>query len=177
MEPPNSLPGLGRPALSTLLTLNLAKQAAMAGLPALLHDTSPNLVFLQEVSPSAQLLPLATSRGYTCHFSTSTAAPKRTIAVLANVPVTISEGRPGYLLEVSHGGHTFINVHAPSGTSGAQLRDREALFGRLAARCRSSPPLPVLVGDFNAIIHQQDAEANAAQRSSPALLGLVNNFC
>ena len=161
-------------SLFTILSLNTAHMASMAGLPALLHETSPNLVFLQEISPNAQLLALATSKGYSCHFSTSRQPPKRTLAILANVPVVVSDGRPGYLQEVKVGGMVFINIHAPSGAS--ERREREAMFGRLVARCRQLDK-PVLVGDFNCVLHPLDVEANFLAKSSPALLRLVNDLC
>ncbi len=124
--------------------------------------------------PNAQLLALATSKGYSCHFSTSRQPPKRTLAILANVPVVVTDGRPGYLQEVKVGGMVFINIHAPSGAS--ERREREAMFGRLVARCRQLDK-PVLVGDFNCVLHPLDVEANFLAKSSPALLRLVTDLC
>ena len=50
------------------------------------------------------------------------------------------------------------------------------MFGRLVARCRQLDK-PVLVGDFNCVLHPLDVEANFLAKSSPALLRLVNDLC
>jgi len=67
----------------------------------------------------------------------------------------------------------FIKIHAPS--SSRERRGREAMFGRLVARCRQLDK-PVLVGDFNCVLHPMDVEANFLAKSSPALLRLVNDI-
>ncbi|OBQ33085.1 MAG: hypothetical protein AN484_27445, partial [Aphanizomenon flos-aquae WA102] len=60
-------------SLLTLLSYNTWKKADLAGLPALLRENRPHLVFLQEVSPNSSLATFAAGAGYTVHFSASPA--------------------------------------------------------------------------------------------------------
>ncbi len=99
----------------SLLTFNTYHMADFAGLPFLLQTHHSHLAFVQEVSPDATLLSLAAATGYSAFFSTSTSPPKRTIAVLACVPVQASALTPGYTQLVHLGDLSFIHLHQPSG--------------------------------------------------------------
>jgi hypothetical protein len=131
-------------SLLSLLSFNTYHMTDFAGLGPFLQAHSPHLAFVQEVSPHASLLSLAAATGYSAFLSTSTSPPKRTIAVLARVPVQVSALTPGYTQLVRLGDLAFIHLHLPSGGwSGAAVLDRAAMLrgsAPLSARaCASNP--------------------------------------
>ncbi len=98
----------------SLLTFNTFHMADFAGLPSLLQTYRSHLAFVQEASPDASLLSLAAVTGYSAFLSISTSLPKRTITVLACVPVQVSALTPGYTQLVYLGDLSFIHLHLPS---------------------------------------------------------------
>jgi exonuclease III len=147
--------GKASASLLSILSLNCFKLPDMAGLPALLRENRPHFIFLQEVGPTAQLSGLASASGYFVHKSTCD-SPRRTMAVLSReqgVRVTYLEA--GYMQFIQWGSLSFVHVHLPSGP--IEQPAREAMLRRLRHPLRLAVP-PILVGDFNVVLHPMDTE-------------------
>ena len=144
-------------SLLSLLTFNTYRMTDFAGLPALLHAHRPHLAFVQEVTPHASIAAMAAAVGYSAYLSTSTSPPKRTIAVLARLPVRVSALTPGYAQLVELGDLSFIHLHLPSGGWSGAARDRAAMLRGLHPHLQR-PVAPILVGDFNCVTQQIDTE-------------------
>jgi exonuclease III len=155
VPPPSRHDGEAPASLLSVLLLNCFKLPDMAGLPALLRENRPHLVFLQEVAPTAQLSAVAASAGYSV-FKSVCDSPSRIMAVLSRVPdLLASSVEAGYMQFVQWGSLSFVHLHLPSGSR--ELVAREAMLRRLRPRLRLPVP-PVLVGDFNCVLHLQDTE-------------------
>jgi hypothetical protein len=148
-------------SLLTLLSFNTFHMSDFAGLAGLLQNHHPRLAFVQEVSHFTLLPGLAAAFGYSSFLSTSTAPPKRTIAVLSHCPAQVRALTPGYSQLVSLGDLAFINLHLPSvGWSGAAIENRAAMLQSLRQHLHGPVP-QALVGDFNCVISQIDTKAQA----------------
>ena len=83
---------------------------------------------------------------------------------------------PGRMLLLTlDGGLQFINVYAPSGNQYREQRRMffiEALLRNLSHR----DSLPILLGDFNCILHRSDTTANFEAKNCPALSDLIRLF-
>jgi len=163
------MPERRRSPFFSLLTLNTNKQAGLAGLPALLRDTRPDFVFLQEVNISAaQLAAAVGGLGYTAAVSTSL-QPRRCIAVLSLHPDAVVEDLwPGFLQKVVFCNFAIFHLHAPSGNN--FYRDRTAFFWSVEGFVEQAVPfLPLLVGDFNCVTAAQDLSTPNPARMCPFL--------
>ncbi len=171
--------GEAQGSLLSLLTFNTYHMSDFAGLGPLLQSHRPHLAFVQEVSPHASLLSLAAATGYSAFLSTSTAPTKRTIAVLARVPVQVTALTPGYTQLVRLGDLSFVHLHLPSGGwSGAAVLDCAAMLRGLHPSLQVPVP-PILVGDFNCVIQQMDTEDLSFvvnRKFSQELFDIVTSF-
>ena len=163
-------------SLLSILSFNTFKLLDLAGLPALLRENRPHFVFLQEVAPSVQLLAVAAAAGYTAYKSVSV-SPRRIMAVLSRVPdVQVSDLEAGYVQFLQWGPLSFVHVHLPSGNK--EHVAREAMIRRLRPRLRLPVP-PIILGDFNCVLHQLDTEDDRFRvnyRFSQALEDTVSEF-
>jgi exonuclease III len=150
-----SRPGQQGPPLAAntffkLITFNMMKRTDLSGLPTLLRDIQPHIVFLQEVLPSTSLQTVAGPLGYQVWTSTAAKPSTRTIAVLSRLPNTqVEEEEPGYIQEVTIGDFSFLHFHLPA--AGREL------LRKVRPRLRKPLP-PILIGDFNCVIDPQDVQ-------------------
>jgi exonuclease III len=167
-------------ATLSLLTFNTNRRADLGGLPGLLRDCHPDLVFLQEVAVSPTALSAAVAgMGYTV-WRSDLAQPRRCIAVLARRPAAVTEVVPGYAQHVEVLGLHFLHFHSPAGTNTASRTEREQFFQARKQFISSLPIAPILIGDFNCVINpfdvQQGPEPFDAWKLSPALRSLITSF-
>jgi len=149
--------------------------ADLAGLVAILRESRPDLVFLQEVNLSLdRLKAVVGGLGYSAWLSTCH-TPKRTIAVLSLHSNTIvSDLQPGYLQQVQLKQFYFLHFHSPSGCAEYQARLR--LFNLARDVINTLPSTPVLVGDFNCVTAAIDLENVVDRRICPVLCAIVHDF-
>jgi endonuclease/exonuclease/phosphatase family metal-dependent hydrolase len=149
----------GRPtaaATFSTLSLNTNRRADLAGLPGLLRDSFPDLVFLQEVAVSASSLTAAVSGlGYTV-WRSECVQPRRCIAFLAKSPAVVTEPVPGYLQQIVIHGITILHLHCQPGATA--YAEREELFRTVRRIILPLAVAPLLIGDFNCVINQFDVE-------------------
>jgi exonuclease III len=171
--------GSGRPAatatLSTL-TLNTNRRADLAGLPGLLCDSSPDLVFLQEVTVSTASLSAAVSGlGYKA-WRTEIAQPRRCVAFLTKHAAIVTDPVPGYLQKIEVLGLTFLHLHCPA----VRKEPREELFRTIRNLISPLPVVPFLIGDFNCVINPFDVQIGPQpfdnHKFSEVLRNIVTDF-
>ena len=89
------------PEFFTFISLNTNKRADLGGLPALIRENRPNLVFLQELKvPHDRLLAAVGGRGYSA-FRSELIQHHRTITILSNIKCTVTDLMPGFLQKIS----------------------------------------------------------------------------
>jgi endonuclease/exonuclease/phosphatase family metal-dependent hydrolase len=156
-------------SLLTILSLNTNKRADLGGLHAILKETKPHLVFLQEVVSYNAASALASAFGYTLSASTLHRAQQDLILVtLTRLPATVLEIRPGMAQLVTVGALPFINLHAPSA-------ETPTFFPSLRPHL-DSPIAPVLIGDFNVVQDPMDYTPGPARPPCLALSRILNEF-
>ena len=148
----------GEAAASLLSILNANKRADLGGLHSYIRDCQPHLIFLQEVFSIPFLTTLASSYNYQCFTSTLVQPQRpRICAVLSRLPnTTVVELSPGYAQLASVGALSFINIHAPTD----DFQHRDLLFASFHPHLALPIP-PLLVGDFNCVLHPIDRSSNA----------------
>ena len=162
-----------------VLSLNVgANRIYFGGLIDFLKRYSPDLVLLQEVSVETETLDSLVSRlGFQaiCNVNLLEERYVGTAVVFkrgTNVEVTnLVLNR---LQKVVWKGETFLNIYAPTGNVGKNLR-RE-FFGDAVLKSLNRDNLPILAGDFNCIVDDEDTEKNAANKRCPMLALIVNAF-
>jgi hypothetical protein len=156
-------------SLLTILSLNTNKRANLGGLHAILKETKPHLVFLQEVFSYNAASALAFVFGYTLAASTLHRAQSDLILVtLTRLPATVLEIRPGMAQLVTVGALSFINLHAP-------YAETPTFFPSLRPHLDSSIA-PVLIGDFNVVQEPIDYTLGPARPRCPALGRILNEY-
>jgi hypothetical protein len=131
-------------SLLTVLSLNTNRRADLGGLHAIIRETKPHLVFLQEVISYDAAAALAATFGYTLTASTLHQAQRDLIlATLSCLPATVQEVKPGRVQLVTVGALPFLNIHVDS-------QNLLAFFTSLRPHL-NSPISPVLIGDFNCV--------------------------
>jgi exonuclease III len=167
-------------ATFSTLSLNTNRRADLAGLPGLLRDCSPDLVFLQEVVVSTTSLATAVSGlGYTV-WRSAIAQPRRCIAVLSKHAAVVTDPVPGYLQQVTVHGLTFLHLHCPAGTSAELRAERNRLFQEVRRIISPLAISPILVGDFNCVINPFDVQVGPVpfdpHKMSVSLRDLITDF-
>ena len=145
------------PPFFSTITFNINRRADLAGLPAILRESRPDLVFLQEVNISLNNLKAAvTSLGYSVYMSANE-QPKRVIAILSlHNNISVINVKPGFLQKATLNNLDFYHLHAPSSSS---TQDKNEFFKLVADLVtQSSNNLPILIGDFNSVIDVKDVE-------------------
>ena len=163
--------------LFTILSLNCNKRADLGGLPTLLRENNPNLVFLQEVTlPAGRLSAAVGGLGYKVHTSERN-QPHRVIAVLSNVNnVNVINLIPGILQKVTIGNFSIFHLHTPTDPT---FLTKTEFFQQLDNFIsNSNNTMPILVGDFNCIIDAKDYENlnDGHNRFSSPLKNIVSKF-
>ena len=150
-------------SLLSIISLNTNKRADLGGLHSIIRDCQPHLVFLQEVKSTQILTSLASAYNYQVFASTLIQPQRpRICAILSQLPATtVLEILPGKAQMASIGALSFINIHAPTDDREA----REALFSSLRTHL-SLPVPPLLLGDFNCVLHTIDQSSTASLRTS-----------
>ncbi len=153
----------------------------MGGLALLLDalpTPAPSIIFLQEVAlDQPRLQALARRLHYTAFSSTSPPQSDRKLVVLSKTktPPTFTDLHPGFLQLVTFPSIAFLHLHAPSGSS--ETIAREAFYnGEVAAALAASPELPIVIGDFNSIILQEDTTHNFSKKASRSWARLVSAY-
>jgi exonuclease III len=166
----SSIDGEAPASLLTTLSLNVNHRADLGGLPVIIRDTRPHLIFLQEVPSHITL----SFHGYRSWIS-SQPQPSRTIAILSRLPGTaVADLHPGSAQSVTIGALSFIHLHAPSGFIAEA--ERSLFFTSLRPHLSTAVP-PVLVGDFNCVLAPLDVDRPLHRhRISATLQSLINDF-
>ncbi len=146
-------------------TVASTSPASLYSLFALLKESLPHLVFLQEVSSFNILTSLAAASGYKAWASTLLQKGHDHIwATLSRFPdTTVTEFCRGCAQQVAISGLSFFNIHAPSDPS-----ERTALFTALC-----------LVGNFNccqAFINYSSPVVQFTRQRNLALIAILADF-
>jgi len=153
-------------SLLTILSFNTNKRADLDGFHAILKETKPHLVFLQEVCSYNAASALASLFGYNLTASTLHQAQRDLILVtLTRLPATVQEIRPGMAQLVTVGALPFIHLHAPSA-------DTPTFFTSIRPHL-DSPISLVLIGDFNVVLDQLDCTPGSHTRNRCPGLGRI----
>jgi hypothetical protein len=161
----------------SILSLNVAKQAALGGLALLIDQLSqkPAIILLQEVSLDNDFVHEAAQRlQYTAHISPSPPESSRRLVVFHRTPTApvITDPVPGYAQLISFLTLSLLHIHAPSGSN--EYAARDLFFRRDVGQVLAALPAPpLLLGDFNCVLFQLDAAANFNQKRCPPLSDLV----
>ena len=154
---------------------------SMLSLADMLKTDKPEILFLQEVtSPTSDLLARVTGLGYSAECNIDRLHPTRPgTAIVWRQTLKVSE--VNCLIErraqsIRVGGETYINVYAPSGSN--NKRERAEFFTELFPHLLhiGGGKLPVLVGDFNAVLSAADTTRNFAAKYCQVLDGLVTQM-
>ena len=147
----------------------------------MLKTDKPEILFLQEVtSPTSDLLARVTGLGYSAECNIDSLHPTRPgTAIVWRRTLKVSEvncltERRAQSIRV--GGETYINVYAPSGSN--NKRERAEFFTELFPHLLhiGGGKLPVLAGDFNAVLSAADTTRNFAAKYCKVLDGLVTQM-
>ena len=146
-----------------IMSANIAM--SMLGLSDILKRDKPELLFLQEINISSQIVNDIVSRmGYSAECNVDALQPTLPgTAIVWKSSLKVSE--INQLIErraqsVKCAGETFVNVYAPSGSG--NRRERWEFFNELATHIiqAGGTKLPVMAGDWNAILEQCDTTRN-----------------
>jgi hypothetical protein len=157
-------------SLLIVLSLNTNKRPDRGGLHAILKETKPHLVLLQEVSSCNAASALASLFGYNLTASTLQQAQKDLILItLTRLPATVQEICPGMAQLVTVGALPFHYLQAPS-------HDTNTLFPSLRPHL-DSPISPVLIGDFYCVQDPLDCTPGSHLRARcPVLSQILQEF-
>jgi hypothetical protein len=153
--------------LLTVLSFNTNKRAELGGLHAILKETKPHLVFLQEVFSYNAFSALASLFGYNLKASTLRQVQRDLILVtLTILSATVQEICPRMTQLVTVGALPFLHLHAPS-------HDTPTFFPSIRPLL-DSPISPVLIGDFKCVQGPLDyAPGRHACAHCPALARIL----
>ena len=163
-----------------ILSLNVAANSTLfGGLLTLLVSFKPHLVLLQEVACDTETLKnFVSALGYDafCNVVMEGGRGLGTAAVWGqglNVDA-VNVVCPDRILEVVCGDLKILNVYAYAGKSAEWIR--RTFFGQDCLQAVKNAGRPILFGDWNCILDDKDTEANAGNKKSAALGGLVRDL-
>ena len=161
------------------LSANIAM--SMLSIPDILKRDKPDLLFLQEINISSESVNDIVNRlGYSAECNIDTLHPTLPgTAILWKTSLNI--GQVHQLIErraqsVKCAGETFLNVYAPSGSG--NRRERWEFFNELFTHIiqNGGDKLPVMAGDWNAVLDQLDTTRNFQSKFCKVLNRLVKNM-
>ena len=138
---------------------------SLLAVPEILKRDQPDLLFLQEINVSSESVNDTVGRlGYSAECNVDPLHPTLPgTAILWKTGLNI--GQINQLIErraqsVTCAGETFINIYAPSGSS--NRRERWEFFNELFTHIvqAGGVKLPVMAGDWNAVLQQLDTTRN-----------------
>ena len=165
-----------------ILSLNIGGSTTLGGLTPILELENPDIVMLQEVHCSTQVLTsIVRKYGYLC-LCNNNPEDEKTLGTAfvwkKSLPV-----KNVFSVEICrlqtceiYDQHLF-NIYAPSGQEAKS--DRREFFGGIvfnAMRGVTNGTIPILGGDFNCILQDIDSAANQVNKKCQALQDLVNVF-
>lgn len=162
-----------------IISLNVNHTGTLGGLVNIIKNKKPTIVCLQEVSQDTQELNKIVSRlGYTGISNLGVdRRPGVAILHLITLPVieirNLDQGRLQILL--TQGGHKIMNLYAPSGNSKKEER-RQFFNGPVLRNIRLSEIIPIIVGDFNCVISEQDCVENYQRKKCEPLKQVIELF-
>lgn len=162
-----------------LCTFNVNHSRLLSGIVDFLISENPDIVAIQEVPQGTEELNALISRYGYGGFSSLGVNEQPGVGYIYRTSLQVREIHPlvpgRMLLLTLDGGLQFINVYAPSGN---QYREqRRMFFGETLLRNLSHRDnLPILLGDFNCILHRSDTTANFEAKNCPALTDLIRLF-
>ena len=154
---------------------------SMLSIPDILKRDKPDLLFLQEINISSiSVNDIVNRLGYSAECNTDTLHPTLPgTAILWKTSLNI--GQVHQLIErraqsVKCAGETFLNVYAPSGSG--NRRERWEFFNELFTHIiqNGGDKLPVMAGDWNAVLDQLDTTRNFQSKFCKVLNRLVKNM-
>ena len=159
-------------------SLNVNQKVNFGNLHDRLRSDLPDLVFLQECIESSDSLNHTFNRFGYRGFSSICEERGHGVAVLYRDTLPIQDIlplEPGALLLVNLEDISFINIYAPSGN--ALKAERRKFFSETLLRnLQLRGNTPILIGDFNCVLHRQDTIDNFKNKQCFALSELVNLF-
>ena len=162
-----------------IISANIAM--SIVSLPDILKRDVPDLLFLQEINISTDNVNNCVNKlGYSAECNIDTLHPTLPgTAILWKSNLEVSE--VNQLIErraqsVKCAGEIFINVYAPSGSG--NRRERWEFFNEMFTHILQAggDKLPVLAGDWNAIVEKCDTTKNFESKFCKVLARLVNNM-
>ena len=165
-----------------LISKNIASSKRIELIIDILKTGKPHLLLLQEVTLSTVQLQTAVSHlNYNCESNIDVLHPSQpgtAVVWKIDLPVEHVESLETCRLQsITIGNQAFLNIYAPSGS--VNRRQRNLLFSRdmfphlLALQTNL---LPVLAGDWNCILAEQDTTTNYRDKVSKDLDNLVKTF-
>lgn len=110
-EPAKNLRQEAENSFLNIISLNTMKLRNLAGLHALVRESNPDIIFLQEVNlTKPEVEEIAQGLGYTAHRS-ERQSPKRVIYTLSKQPAVVSEVKPGFLQRIKTQNLEFLRSH------------------------------------------------------------------
>ena len=156
-----------------VISINIAM--SMLSVNDILRLDKPDLLLVQEISNSTQTLSDKVSRlGYSAECNIDPlhpTLPGTAILWKSHLKVTdINQLVERRAQSVKCAGETFINVYAPSGSG--NRRERWEFFNELFTHIvqAGQEKLPVLAGDWNAILKQCEDDSKAIPKRNGVLL-------
>ena len=166
---------------SNFKTISANIAMSMLAVSDILKRDQPDLLFLQEICISSESLNESVCKiGYSAECNVDPLHPTLPgTAILWKTSLNV--GQVNQLIErraqsVKCAGETFINVYAPSGSS--NRRDRWEFFNELFTHIVQvgGVKLPVMAGDWNAVLDQLDTTRNFQSKFCKVLNRLVINM-
>ena len=154
---------------------------SLLAIPDILKRDKPDLLFLQEINVSSESVNDIVNRlGYSAECNVDQLHPTLPgTAILWKTSLNI--GQVHQLIErraqsVKCAGETFLNVYAPSGSG--NRRERWEFFNELFTHIiqTGGDKLPVMAGDWNAVLEQLDTTRNFQSKFCKVLNRLVKNM-
>ena len=147
----------------------------------ILKFDKPDLLFVQEISNSSEsLINLIKNLGYSAQCNVDSLHPSLPGTALV-WKSTIKVSEINCLIErrvqsIKCGGETFVNVYAPSGSS--NRRERWNMFNELFLHLLQigGNKLPVLGGDFNAVLAECDTTRNFGSKYCKILDRIIKHM-
>ena len=165
-----------------ILTLNIGGSATLGGLTLILELEKPDIVMLQEVHCSTQVLNTEVSKhGYISNCNNDQTNEKTLGTAFVwkkSLPVKNVFSVELCRLQTCQVYDQYLfNIYAPSGQD-AKSERREFFGGTVfnALRGVTDGIIPVLGGDYNCILQNIDAASNQVNKKCQALQDLVHTF-
>ena len=166
---------------SVFKTMSANLAMSLVSLPDIIKSDKPDLLFLQEIKSSSEIVSNIVNRlGYSVECNIDPlhpTLPGTAILWKSHLKVTdINQLVERRAQSVKCAGETFINVYAPSGSG--NRRERWEFFNELFTHIvqAGQEKLPVLAGDWNAILKQCDTTNNFESKFCKVLARLVKNM-